>query len=314
MSFTTPNVAANAAGHAMIVWGGNMADGIFTVRRTPDGQYGGVVAAADRTGQPPGEQFNFFNPVVALDDQGNAAAVWLFDHFRGGAPHWRVQSAAFDAAAPGLTSSVPPGGTVGSPIGMAATATDRLTPVSINWSFGDGASAAGGAVSHAFGAAGAFTVTVTATDGVGNATSATHPVLVAAGTPPRKKRITSKVRISWGVTRTRTFLIKLKIPKVPKGGKAQVTCKPKKKCPFKKVSSKKRRKGMITLFKNVKLSKVQTIKRRTFRPPGQRVELRITAPGYIGKVVRYKLRRDKVPVGKNFCLPVGAKKPRKNCA
>jgi hypothetical protein len=313
MSFTVPEVAANAAGHAIIAWGGNMADGIFTVRRTPDGQYGGVVAAADRASQPPGEQFNFFNPALALDDQGNASAVWLFDHFRGGTDHWRVQTAGFDAAPPALTSSVPPGGALASPIGMAATATDRLTPVTINWSFGDGASAAGGAVSHAFGAAGAFTVTVTATDGVGNATSAAHPVLIAAGDPPKKKRIRSKVKINWGVTSSRTFLIKLKVRKVPKRGKAQVTCKPKKKCPFKKVSSKKRRKGTITLFKNVKLSKVQTLKRRTFRPPGQRVELRITAPGYIGKVVRYKLKRDKVPVGKERCLPVGSKKPRKRC-
>ena len=47
------------------------------------------------------------------------------------------------------------------PIGMAATATDRLSSPSIAWNFGDGGTATGGAVSHAFAARGAFTVTVT---------------------------------------------------------------------------------------------------------------------------------------------------------
>jgi hypothetical protein len=226
---------------------------------------------------------------------------------------WRVDVAGFDAAPPALSAvSIPPGGSIGAGIGMAAAATDRWTPVSFAWNFGDGGTGLGPAVTHAFGTAGAFNVTVTAGDGVGNASSATGPVLIAAGPPPKKKRVTSKVKISWGVTPTRTYLIKLKVRKVPKGGKARVTCKPKKKCPFKKVSSKKRRKRTITLFKSVKTSKVSSMKKRTFRP-GARVQLRITAPGYIGKVVKYKLKRDKVPVGRELCLPVGKKKPRARC-
>ena len=52
---------------------------------------------------------------------------------------------------------------------MAAAATDRVSPVSMSWSFGDGGIATGGAVAHAFGAPGAFTVTATATDAAGNA-------------------------------------------------------------------------------------------------------------------------------------------------
>ena len=53
---------------------------------------------------------------------------------------------------------------VGAP--FSATARDRWSPVTLRWSFGDGTSATGGAVSHAFGAAGAFGVTVTAADAV----------------------------------------------------------------------------------------------------------------------------------------------------
>ena len=38
-------------------------------------------------------------------------------------------------------------------------------------------------------------------------------------------------------------------------------------------------------------------RQRTFRA-GQRLELRITKKGYIGKVVRYKLKKGKIPSGK----------------
>ena len=51
-------------------------------------------------------------------------------------------------------------------------------------------------------------------------------------------------------------------------------------------------------------------KSRRFRA-GQTLQLRITAPGFTGKVVKYKLKRRKQPVGKVLCLPEGAKKPRK---
>jgi hypothetical protein len=310
MTASLPQVAVGGNGDALISWSLGDGSAIPTVQRKANGTLGPILNAVSNANQPPGENQSFFASSIGIDDEGNGVAAWSRNAFRNPTNFVRFQVASFDAAAPTLTASVPPGGALNAPIGMAAASFDRVSPVAINWAFGDGGTATGGAVSHAFGTAGAFNVTTTATDAAGNATSATNPVLIAPG---RKKRIRSKVKISWGVTSTRTFLIKLKVRKVPKGGKAQVTCKPKKKCPFKKVSSKKRRKGTITLFKNVKLSKVQTLKKRTFRPPGQRVELRITAPGYIGKVVRYKLKRDKVPVGKELCLPVGSKKPRKRC-
>jgi hypothetical protein len=238
-------------------------------------------------------------------------AAWTRTANRNTVDFFRFQAASFDAAAPALTSSVPPGGALGAPIGMAAATFDRVSPVSVAWGFGDGGTASGGAVSHAFGTAGAFTVTVTATDAAGNATAATHPVVIAPGKPPKKKRVRAKVKATWGVTSTRTFLLKLKILNVPKRAKAELRCKGKQ-CPFKRVSSKKRRKGDITLFKEIKTTQVAGKKKRTFRP-GQRLELRITKKRFIGQVVRYKLRRNKIPSGKPMCLPVGAKKARKRC-
>ena len=46
---------------------------------------------------------------------------------------------------------------------------------------------------------------------------------------------------------------------------------------------------------------------------GQTLQVRITKKGYIGKVVRYKLQKGKIPSGKDLCLPPGKKKPRKRC-
>jgi hypothetical protein len=130
--------------------------------------------------------------------------------------------------------------------------------------------------------------------------------------PPPTPRIKSPVRVTWGVSGKRIFLLRLKITKVPKGGKAELRCGKAKKCPFKRKSSKKRRGGAITLFKEIKASQIAGKKQRAFRA-GQRLELRITAPGFIGKVVRYELKKSKIPSGKELCLPLGAKKPRNRC-
>jgi hypothetical protein len=48
--------------------------------------------------------------------------------------------------------------------------------------------------------------------------------------------------------------------------------------------------------------------RRRFRA-GQTLEVRITAPEHIGKVVRYRLRRGRIPDGRPLCLRPGARRP-----
>jgi hypothetical protein len=299
-------VAVNRPGDAIVTFNGGMAELIGGVLRPRGGNFGGVLPAENQ----PTASTALFNQAVALDDEGNATALWIRNVNPGNT--WQVATGALDAAPPTLSASVPPGGTAGQPIGMAAAAVDRLTPVSIHWAFGDGRTASGGAVSHAFGAPGAFNVTVTASDGVGNATSTTRPVLVRAAPP---KRITSPVRVSWAVSKRRLYLLRMSVIRVPKGAKAELRCarrKSGKKCPFKRKSSKRIRKNAITLFKQVKVSKVAGKKKRTFRA-GQRLVLRITAPGYIGKAVRYDLRKSRIPSGKTFCMRVGSTKLRKRC-
>ena len=52
--------------------------------------------------------------------------------------------------------------------------------------------------------------------------------------------------------------------------------------------------------------------KRRFRA-GQSLELRITAPGYLGKVIRYTIRKGKHPKVTKLCLPPGASKPKATC-
>ena len=90
----------------------------------------------------------------------------------------------------------------------------------------------------------------------------------------------------------------------PRGARVELRCKGER-CPFERRRSAKMRKGAITLFKQLPPRKVTAARARRFRP-GQRLQLRITAPAHIGKVVVYKLRRGRAPDGKLRCLPPGA--------
>jgi hypothetical protein len=311
MNAALPKVVAGGNGDALISWSLGDLKAIPTVQRRANGAFGPLLTAVSAANPAPGENLSFFEPSIGIDDEGNGVAAWTRTSNRNATDHFRFQTTSFDAAAPALSSSVPPGARVGAPIGMAAAASDRVSPVAIAWNFGDGSTATSGAVSHAFGSAGAFNVTVTATDAAGNQASQSHPVLIAARPA---KRIRTPVSVTWGVRGKRIYLLKLRILRAPKGTKAELRCsrRKSKKCPFKRVSSKKRRNGAITLFKEIKPSKVVGKKKRSFRA-GQRLELRITKKDFIGKVVRYDLKKGKIPSGKERCLPPGAKKPRKRC-
>ena len=277
-------------------------------RRPPGGSFGAV-----RPVSPPGGTSRF--AALAGDDEGNVVIGWAFAPAPSGDNPWTAQVSAFDAAAPTLRDvTAPSSATPGQPIGFSAAATDRWSPATLGWSFGDGTSTPGGAATHAFGSVGAFAATVTATDAVGNVSSDTRSILVTPAAAPARKVIRSKVRVTWGVRGKRIFLLRLRVTNVPKGGKAELRCARRKsrKCPFGRTSSKKRRRGAITLFKEIRASKAVGKKRRTFRA-GQRLQVRVTAKGFVGKVVRYDLKKGKIPNGRDLCLPERAKKPRERC-
>ena len=304
-------------GSAVAIWRGSSGGkpAIQAVRRAPSGEFGGVTDIAIGDPAPADPDVQLFNPSVAVDSEGNAAAVWSRFRFSLGLDinDWQLDAAGFDAAPPGLSAvSIPASGSVGAEIGMAAAAFDRWSPFTLSWSFGDGAGATGPAVTHAYGGAGAFGATVTATDAVGNAASAGGQVLVSAIQQPITPRIDSTVQSKWGFDRQtgrRFFLFRLKVVAPPKGSAAQLRCRGRR-CPFQSRRFTRIRRNAITLYKNVSAAKVVKKRNRRFRAR-QKVQLRVTAPGFIGKVVTWRLKRGKQPVGRVRCLPPGATKPTK---
>ncbi len=106
-----------------------------------------------------------------------------------------------------------------------------------------------------------------------------------------------------------TAFTRLKVVDVPSGAKVEVRCKGSKKaCPFSKKTLKVSG-GTADAVKQL-LSKKKRKKGFVFKR-GATVEVRITAPDAIGKVVQYKIVKRKFPSGKTLCLPPGTSAPTK---
>jgi hypothetical protein len=161
-----PAIGVNADGNAVATW--ERLSGSDEVIEAASGQ------AATGSWQPPvqlsasGQEAG--ESQVALDSQGNAAAAWR--RFDGAS--YIAEAAGLDAAGPRLNALAIPDFTfAGAPTAFSVSALDVWSAVaSTSWSFGDGASATGASVTHAYGAPGPYAVTLTSTDAVGNATTA----------------------------------------------------------------------------------------------------------------------------------------------
>jgi hypothetical protein len=117
---------------------------------------------------------------VAIDGQGDG----LFGYRATNGSEYLAQQSLLDAAGPipnGL--SIPTSATAGTPVAFSVSPIDQFSGVAgTTWSFGDGSTATGGAVTHTFPEPGTFTVSVTSTDGVGNSTTSNATIAVSA--PP----------------------------------------------------------------------------------------------------------------------------------
>jgi hypothetical protein len=176
------SIASSPGGDAVIVWPGNSGanTAIFGARRRPGTDFSGIGTAV--VGQASGSPTTSYGtPSVALDDQGNGFVAFQRT-VNNGANSYTLQVAGIDPVAPQLSAlSVPGSGSVGAPVGMSAQAFDRMSGAAISWNFGDGTGATGGSVSHAYGAPGAYTVTVTARDGANNQTSQSRTISIVSG-------------------------------------------------------------------------------------------------------------------------------------
>jgi len=177
-----PRLALAANGRAMLSWvQGSGADAtIVASERAPGVDAFGAPVPVSGAGDAPG------TPSLAMDDSGEGVAAWT----QGSAPS-SVHVRGYDGAPPTLSGmSIPASARVGTLVAFSAAPFDVWGPLTTAWSFGDGTTATGAAVQHAYARAGRFTATVTATDAVGNAVARSGAVEVSAvgtvapGEPP----------------------------------------------------------------------------------------------------------------------------------
>jgi hypothetical protein len=116
----------------------------------------------------------------------------------------------------------------------------------------------------------------------------------------RLARVTASVVNTWRANRRGARVTRLVVRDAPATATVTVRCLGKR-CRQRRATVPVSAKGTAKLTRLV---------RRRLRP-GTVLEVRITAPNMIGKVVRYRVRRGAVPQGRRLCLPPGAVKPGK---
>ncbi len=163
---TAPQVAMSSSGAVLSVWLGRTDTVVVqSIAMPPGGGFGSATTVPGTADANP--------PRVAIGSDGDGVAVWVRSNV--------AQAAGFDAAGPRLRDVTGPGtGTAGSPTAWSVTPADIWSAIgSTVWDFGDGGTASGASVQHTYATAGTFTVTVTSTDVVGNARSATRSIAVS---------------------------------------------------------------------------------------------------------------------------------------
>jgi PKD repeat protein len=174
-----PHVTLDRAGDAVAVWTNTTTDVVQAAAR-PAGAIFGAVATLSAPGTP-GDGTDL-SEALAGDAAGDAVALWQ----RSNGTNDVIESARYDAANPQLqVLSIPASGTAGSPVPFSVSPVDVFSGVgSTTWSFGDGQSASGTSVSHAYASPGTYHVSVTASDRDGNTSTASATITISAPPPP----------------------------------------------------------------------------------------------------------------------------------
>ncbi len=124
--------------------------------------------------------------------------------------------------------------------------------------------------------------------------------------PPGPPRVGADVALRWRVRGKRIKLERMRITQLPAGAEAELRCKGRR-CPL-------RRTRIFTPSRRgaIDIARPLDIDQRRFRA-GQRLDLRISAPGHVGQVLRFNLKRGKRPEALERCMPVGSTVIRRTC-
>ena len=119
--------------------------------------------------------------------------------------------------------------------------------------------------------------------------------------------ITSGVRSAWQAFGRFTRNVRLVVTDIPAGATVEVRCGRKSK-PKRSGCGRLERSASVIQKARQRFSLTRLLKNRRLRR-GTVIEVRITAPGAIGKVLRYRMRAAKAPKVGRLCLRPGASKP-----
>ena len=186
-----PDVEFWPDGDALAVWPDASDSGdLYSAIRPAGGSWGPQIPVLDAPGRI------VTNLKLVTDPAGNAALTWTdYDGFDTPTETEQAFVKGFDGALPVLrnltvTGSARPGQT----LDLSVDGSDVWSSVGpVKWDFGDGGSATGSAVQHAYSAAGDYEVGVSATDGLGQTATATRTVHVSTGPKVRRFHLTHEV-------------------------------------------------------------------------------------------------------------------------
>ncbi len=314
-------LSVSADGSAIVVFEGGQA--LQASRRDPGAaQFGATKEDVDAIGGPgyAADAYTTGTP-VATDGHGNAISAYTINRCPTGCSSREsvTRTVLLDAEAPRIGDpSIPAAGVAGTPLSFTAPAFDVASAFTTSWAFGDGQSAEGTSVSHVYAAPGAYAVTVTATDAVGNASSRSGTVQVAAApaaTPSpgpggaAPTTIATTVRGRFKARKRYAKVLELTLAKVPAGASVKVACSGRG-CPLKRAKTYrfKRAKAVKRLAPLFTRRVGRKKKRRAVRLRlGARITVTVSSPTAIGRSFAFTVRRKAVKRA-DGCLAPGSRR------
>ena len=178
-SVAAPTLAMGASGQVLAAWTDNQGGNSPYVGAASGGPNAALSVLGPITPIVAGSGASA--PFVAIGPSGDGAAI--FSQPVSGGSQATVRG--FDGAPPALSNvSIPPAGTPNQTLTFSASAFDNWGLQFTGWDFGDGTTATGLTVTHAYGTPLVYTAKVTATDLVGNSTTQSGSVDIAEPPPP----------------------------------------------------------------------------------------------------------------------------------